>query len=191
MPNSFVLKTTHSTGGGIVIVDNKNELDVQYAYKVLNKSLSENLYYRGYEWQYKDIKPQIIAEEYIKSTSELVDYKFFCFDGKPEYVYLSHTGKDGKLYLDFYDKDFKWVNVRLNGHLNYGERSMPEKFNEMKKIASILSANFAFVRVDLYCENGKIYFGELTFTPGNGVGKFEPIDFDYKLGELFDIKNLK
>ena len=194
LPESFVLKTTHSTGGGVVIVKNKNDLDIKSAFKDLNHSLSHNLYKKGYEWQYKNIKPRIIAEEYIKpDESELMDYKFFCFNGKVQYVYLAYgtASNDSSYFLDFYDKDFKWVNVRREGHKSYGQRPKPKMFDELKKVAEKLSEDFAFVRVDLYCENKKIYFGELTFTPGNGVGKFIPDSFDFEMGKLFDIKKLK
>lgn len=192
LPDKFVIKTTHSSGG-VVVVKDKNEFNLESAKKILLDSFNTNLYKLHAEWQYKNLKPRIIVEELIETDKpELIDYKFFCFNGKVEYIYIAHgtTSGDKNYCIDFYDKKWTWKNVKRVGHKNYGPIEKPKKFEEMKKIAETLSKDFEHVRVDLYCENDKIYFGELTFTTGAGLGKFDPMSFDYELGEKFDISKL-
>ena len=192
LPNKFVLKTTHSCGG-VVVVNDKNTIDKNEVYRILNKSLKTNLYNIGREWQYKNLKPRILAEELIATNNkELTDYKFFCFNGKVEYVYIAYGSESNKNYcIDFYDKNWNYINVKKKGHKNYGPIEKPKKLDEMIKISEILSNDFEHVRVDLYCENNKIYFGELTFTTGSGYSAFIPNEFDYELGSKIDINNLK
>lgn len=193
LPKKFVIKTTHSSGG-VVVVQNKNKIDLNQMKSVLEDSLKTNLYEKGKEWQYKNLKPQIIVEELIETKEkELNDYKLFCFDGKVKYIYVAHGIASGAsdYCIDFYDAEWNYIKVSREGHKNYGPIKKPEKLEEMIKIAEDLSKEFAHVRVDLYFENNKIYFGELTFTTCNGFGKFHPKEFDYELGKFFDLNKLK
>ncbi len=184
LPNQFVIKTTHDSGG-VVVCKDKNTFDVSKAKKRINKSLNHNFFYEHREYPYKGIKPRIIAEKYMvdESGTELKDYKFFCFDGKPKMLLIvSGRGEDQR--QDFYDIDFHLLPVHRKEHPNSGiVREKPIGYEDMVKLAGILSLGIPHVRVDLYNINGKIYFGELTFFSGSGNIPFEPEEWDYKIGE--------
>lgn len=139
------------------------------------------------EWPYKDIKPRIIAEQYMEdnASGELRDYKFFCFDGKVKALFIASDrmtqGEETK--FDFFDADYNHLPFR-NGHPNASVLpNKPLNFDKMKELAAQLSAGYPQVRVDLYEVNGKVYFGELTFFHWSGMTPFEPEDWDYKFGE--------
>ena len=185
LPKQFVLKCTHDSGG-LVIVKDKDKLDVKIAKKKINKSLKRNYYWMGREWPYKDVKPRIIAEPYLEDTktAELRDYKFFCFDGVAKALFIAtdrqNVGEDTK--FDFYDMDFRHLDIK-NGHDNAGiPPAKPETFEKMKHYAEILSQNIPHLRVDFYEVNGKTYFGELTFSHWSGFVPFEPKKWDEIFG---------
>ncbi|MCC8173661.1 MAG: glycosyl transferase [Odoribacter sp.] len=186
LPEQFVLKCTHDSGG-LVIVKDKSKMDVAAAREIINKSLKHNFYYYGREWPYKNVKPRIIAEKYMvyKSGFDLKDYKFFCFDGFAKAMFIASDrnveGEDTK--FDFYDMEFKHLPF-TNGHPNADcEIKRPDSFDEMKALAAKLSAGIPQVRVDFYDINGKVYFGELTFAHWSGMVPFEPEEWDKKFGE--------
>lgn len=186
LPNQFVLKCTHDSGG-LVICKDKAKLEIAEAKKILEKSLKSNFYYIGREWPYKNAKPRIIAEMYMEDTEteELRDYKFYCFGGEPKVMLVASDrqteGEESK--FDFYDMDFRHLDFR-RGHPNSLKPvKKPETFEAMRELAKQLSEGFHHVRVDLYEVNGKNYFGELTFFPGNGMTRFEPEEWDFKMGE--------
>lgn len=196
LPNSFVIKASNGSGG-IIVVDNKNTINKNEIKKIIKRAQKDNLYKKHGEWQYKNLKPRILIEEKINSSNSLgiLDYKIFCFSGKAEYFYVSTTkanGNDGNEKIDFYDRNWNHLNVYRKGHKSMGIIDKPINYDKMIEIAEILSKDFEHVRVDLYNENGKIYFGELTFTTGAGYGKFEPNnEFDRILGEKFNIEKLE
>ncbi|OUN60896.1 ATP-grasp fold amidoligase family protein [Faecalitalea cylindroides] len=186
LPNQFVLKCTHDSGG-LVICKNKNELDMQYAKKKIEKSLKRDYYSVHREWPYKNVKPRIIAEMYMEDskTSELRDYKFFCFDGKVRAMFVAtDRQKEGsEVKFDFFDRDFKHLEFK-QGHPNaYILPEKPECFDEMIFLAEKLSTGIPHVRVDFYEVNGRVYFGELTFSHFAGLVPFEPEEWDYTFGE--------
>ena len=186
LPNQFVLKWTHDSGG-IVICKDKSKLDINVAIKKLKKGERSHYYWRSREWPYKNVKPRIIAEQYMEDESgyELKDYKFFCFDGEPKALFIAtDRGKtDEETKFDFYDMDFNHLPF-TNGHPNATrEIKKPAGFEEMKRIASQLSKGIPHVRVDLYNINGKIYFGEITFFHWGGMKIFNPREWDYIFGE--------
>lgn len=185
LPNQFVLKCTHDSGG-LVICKDKNSFDTSKAKKILKKSLKRNFYYMGFEWPYKDVKPRIIAETYMEDskTKELRDYKFFCFNGVVKALFIAtERQKEGEdVKFDFFDANFNHLPFR-QGHENAEE--VPEKpicFEEMKRLASILSKNMPQVRVDFYEVDGKVYFGEMTFFHHGGWTPFEPSKWDNIFG---------
>lgn len=185
LPNKFVMKCTHDSGG-LVICRDKSKLDVEKAKKKIKKSLKRNYYLHGREWPYKDVKPRIIIEEYMedKETQELRDYKFFCFDGEVKALFIAtdRANEKEETKFDFFDAEFKHLPF-TNGHPNAKEEpKKPEKFEEMKKLAAELSKGIPQVRVDFYEVNGKIYFGELTFSHWGGMKPFEPEEWDYTFG---------
>lgn len=191
LPNQFVLKCTHDSGG-LVICKDKSKLDIAKAREKINKALTRRFYYFGREWPYKAVKPRIIAEKYMvdESVSELRDYKFFCFGG---------VCKCLKVDFD------RFIEHRANYYdpqgnlLDLGEKIcppnkekvivLPDNKEKMLHLAEKLSANIPFLRVDFYDVNGKIYFGELTFFPASGWGEFTDEKWDYKLGEWIKLPN--
>lgn len=185
LPNQFVLKCTHDSGG-LVIVRDKKKLNKAAARKKIETCLERNFYYHGREWPYKDVKPRIIAEKYMEDsiTADLRDYKFFSFDGvvKALFIATDRQTKGEETKFDFYDMEFKHLDLK-NGHDNANvPPARPERFEEMKKYAEVLSKNIPQLRVDFYEVNGQVYFGELTFAHWGGMMPFEPEKWDYTFG---------
>lgn len=186
LPNQFVLKCTHDSGG-LVIVRDKRELDIETAKRKINSSLSRNYYWQGREWPYKNVKPRIIAEKYMvdKSNDDLKDYKFFCFDGFAKVMFIAsdRASETEETKFDFYDMDFKHLPI-TNGHPNsIHEIKRPKSFDKMKKLANKLSHGIPHVRVDFYDIDGRIYFGELTFSHWSGMMPFVPEVWDKIFGK--------
>ena len=189
LPDQFVLKTTHDSGG-VIICKDKKTLDKNAAKVKLEKSLKNDYYYTSKEWPYKNVVPRIIAEKYMEDESgELCDYKLFCFDGKMKALFIATdrftSGEETK--FDFFDENFNHLPF-TNGHPNATKPiKKPESFQQMKDLAENLSQKIPHVRVDFYCTNGKIYFGELTFFHWGGFKRFEPEEWDFKFGEWFKL----
>lgn len=186
LPNQFVLKCTHDSGG-IVICSDKSKLDIEAAKAKLRRGLKVNYYYQNREWPYKQVKPRIIAEQYMVDESgyELKDYKIHCFNGVPKMVLVckdrySATG----ITEDFFSEKWEHLNVKRPSIPNSREEiPRPKSLDQMLNLAEKLSMRCPFIRVDFYEINKLIYFGELTFFPASGMGEFYPIEWDYKLGE--------
>lgn len=186
LPNQFVLKCTHNSGG-IVICKDKSALDIPRAKKQMTKWLRKNPYWSSREYPYKDVKPRIIAEKYMTdgSKSELIDYKFFCFNGEVKCLFVAtDRGKlEEETKFDFFDLNWNHLPI-INGHPNSLKIiKKPEGFDEMIKISRELSKNISHVRVDLYSIMGKVFWGELTFFHWGGLKPFVPEDWDVKMGE--------
>ena len=186
LPEQFVLKCTHDSGG-LVICKNKSNFNLIAARKKIKKSLKQNYFWFGREWPYKNVKPRIIAEKYMEDyqAKELRDYKFFCFNGKVKALFIAterqKAGEEVK--FDFFDADFNHLPMR-QGHPNaIAPPKKPEHFEEMKMLAEKLSADIPHVRVDFYEANGNVYFGELTFYHFSGITKFEPDTWDRAFGD--------
>lgn len=192
LPNQFVLKTTNGGGGDVVICKDKRLLDQTLVIKQLNKWLKNNIYRKCREWPYKNVKPQIIAETYMEDESgELRDYKFFCFDGKVQALFIAterqNPNEDTK--FDFFDRDFKHLPF-TNGHPN--ACFLPQKprmFEKMIELAERLSKGFPHIRIDLYEVGSQIYFGEMTFFHWSGMVPFNPESWDYKFGEWIQLSS--
>lgn len=169
LPKDFVLKTNHGSGG-VFICESQKDFNFKECGKALDKNLKNDFSKKNLEYHYKYIEPKIICEEYLKEESRKnpLDYKFYCFNGKVECV-LVCSEREENLKLDYYDLDWNCLNYSKEIYRSEKKQVKPEKFEEMIKIAEILSKEFKFVRVDLYNINGKIYFGELTFTPAAGL----------------------
>lgn len=181
LPDSFVIKCTHDSGG-IVICRDKAELDIKSTARTLDGYLGTSYYGSQREWVYKDIKPALICEPYM---GDLKDYKWFCCDGEPEWMFIaSDRGRrDTETKFDFYDCEFNHLPF-VNGHPNADvPPQKPCTWEEMKELARKLSAGMKHVRVDLYEIDGKVYFGEMTFYHWSGLKPFEPSEWDLKLGE--------
>lgn len=194
LPNQFVLKCTHDSGG-LVICTDKSKFNKKEAIKKLKKCLGENYYYYGFEWPYKNVKPRIIAETYMHDSKidDLPDYKFFCFDGEVKALFIAteRNRKGVEVKFDFFDADFNHLPV-TQGHPNSSSTiTKNDCFEEMKELASKLSKGFPQVRVDFYEIDGKIYFGEMTFFHHGGWTKFDPQEWDYTFGEWLKLPQSK
>lgn len=193
LPNQFVLKDTLGSGGNsVILVENKRKTNIDQIKKQLSKWISQptNKKNSGREWVYEGRGHRIIAEKYIKSDSReggLVDYKFFCFNGEIYCLYVMSDRATG-LKMGVYDSDFRPMNVFIRYDQRMQENiQIPKKYSEMCEIAKKLSSKFPHVRIDLYNQNGKIWFGETTFFSGSGYTMFDPDEFDFMMGEAFKL----
>lgn len=192
LPNQFVLKTTHDSGG-VRICKDKKTFDFDEAKSFLNSRLKLNYYYIGREWPYKNVKPRIIAEEYINnSKGDLPDYKFMCFNSKVKYIFTcSDRNNEEGLKVTFFDLDWNVLPFERHYPRSTKEIQKPNNFDKMIKFAEILSENISFLRVDFYEVDNQLFFGELTFYPGSGFEEFEPEIWDRKLGDLLNLPDKK
>lgn len=190
LPNQFVIKNSGDSGG-IVVCKDKSKLDIEAAKAKLGKKIDVDYYRYNKEYPYKDVKNRIIAEAYMEDESgELQDYKIHNCNGSPQFTLVcgnrfSATG----LTEDFYSFDWELMPVRRPNHPNAKTRTpRPKELEEMYRLAELLSKDIPFLRTDFYIVNHKIYFGELTFFPASGMGKFVPEEWDFKLGELIKLQ---
>lgn len=181
LPDSFALKATHASGFNI-IVKNKAELDIVDAKKKFDRWLNVNFYYKDREKNYKNIKPRILCDKYISLGDCLVEYKLYCFNGKVKMI-CQNVDSGGKRFTNVLDENFNKIPVKFG----YETMDYPvtNKKDELVKIAEKLSQPFDFVRVDLYENEEKILFSELTFHSGGGLVPFKPAKYDRIFGEFF------
>lgn len=188
LPNRFVLKLNNGSSTNIIVTD-KSKLDIQSARKKFKRWMKiDYSLLSGFEMQYKNILPKIIAEKYIEAPEgDLWDYKFLCFSGEPKYVWVD-TGRYSKHKRNVYDLDW---NLQPWNQFNYGNYEgiieKPKNYEEMLSIVRALCKGFTHVRIDLYNVDGQIYFSEMTFTNGSGFEPIEPKEYNYMLGKLWDI----
>ena len=195
LPNQFVLKTTHGGGGGgVVICKDKETFNNDEAIVKLNHSLKADIY-RGFrEWPYKNVPKRIIAERFMTSeqsgdTESLLDYKFFCFNGKVKF-YKVDFGRFVEHHANYYSPEgnlLPFGEQGLEPDFNYPIK-LPSNLDEMISIAERISQGEPFLRVDLYNINGKIYFGEITFFPGSGLLPWTHKETDVEIGQYLEIR---
>lgn len=183
LPEQFVLKCNHDSGGVIVCRD-KSKLDVDATRKSLNKRLGRNFYWLTREWPYKDVQPCIFAEKYMEDENEeLQDYKFFCFNGRPKLLYVcTERNTERGLHTTYYDLNWKKLPIKRDYPASEEELVKPSCFDEMIEAAKKLAAISPFVRIDLYDIQGKPCFGEFTLYPDSGMRLLEPSEWNEKLG---------
>jgi len=190
LPSKFVLKTTNGSHTNI-LCSNKNQLNIESTKETLKSWLNTWTSKMGREWGYYNIKPRIIAEKLLPkdSNNDLIDYKFFCFNGEVFCLYvLVERFLESETKLGIFDTEFNLLPYRrsdIKGIISNIPK--PENFNRMLAIAEKLSKDFPFVRVDLYNIEGVIYFGELTFYNASGYNGYESDEFDFILGEKFKL----
>lgn len=188
LPNQFVLKCTHDSGSAVICY-NKSVFDIETARKKIERKLKSNLYWHGREWVYKELKPRIIAEQYITDDGEAPeDYKFFCFSGEVKCFKVDYDRFKGHR-ANYYDTDGKLLKFGEKACLPDFERivKLPDFREKMIALAAKLSTNHPFLRVDFYEVKDKIYFGELTFYPASGFGMFVPEKWDLILGDYIKL----
>ncbi len=185
LPTEYVLKTNHGSGG-VIIKTKGSEINREKVIRDLNFSLKRNYAKETLEYQYENIKPCIICEEYLKEDNKIVpiDYKIFCFNGKVKFI-LACGDRNKDITKVYYD--LNWNKLNCTKKEQKGKFDKPDNFEEMINIAERLSKDFKFVRVDLYNINGKIYFGELTFTPRGGINTTIKQEYLDQWGEMIKI----
>ena len=190
LPNQFVLKCTHDSEG-LVIVKDKKKLDKNAAKEKIEAALKQNFYYIGREWPYKNVKPRIIAEQYMEDhvDGELRDYKFFCFDGEPKVMYIASDRASDHVKFDYYDLKFNHLDIKQKYPHAQEALRKPVTFEKMIDFSKILSKGHPHVRVDFYEVDGHLYFGELTFYHFSGFMPFEPDRWDKVFGDWLKLPN--
>lgn len=195
LPEKFVLKCTHDSGGCVICHDKKT-LDMDKAKEKINKSLNSNYYYLGREWPYKNLKHRIIAEPYYEDydgAGTLTDYKIYCFGGKSEFIKVCIERDTGHTKYYFFDKDWKLKRCNKYGLEAPEDFTLPkpENLEKMLELATKMSKDLTFIRVDLYSCNNKIYFGEYTFYPWSGFCPDFTEEFDLSCGEMINLDVVK
>lgn len=196
LPKKFVIKCTHDSGGLIICTD-KSSLNINNAKAKIATSLQTDFYSLGREWPYKNVPRKIIAEQYMEdnnsyqnnSVNDLVDYKFYCFNGEPAYCQVIRNRNICET-IDFYDMSWNHMPFcGLNPKASNGNTPVekPNCFNKMLSIVRKLSNGIPFSRIDLYLIDSRIFFGEITFFPGSGIGMFTPNNWNKKLGDMIDL----
>lgn len=194
LPEQFVLKCTHDSGG-LIICKNKGKLDKEAAKIKIKSSLSNNYYFNCREWPYKDVKPRIIAEKFMidEGKKSLTDYKFYCFNGEPKMLYVSEGLENHETAkISFLTCEWEFAPFSRSDYVQFDV--LPQKpvhYNKMLDIARVLSKGLPFLRVDLYEINEQIYFSELTFSPCGGFMVFDPVEWDIEIGKWISLPENK
>ncbi len=190
LPTEFILKTTHDSGS-FIICEDKSTINMKKAKRKLERSLKRNYYWKGREWPYKDIHPRIIAEELLHQEGQerVTDYKFFCFNGEPQFYYITMGATHTKsVAIQYFDMKNRLLPIANENYAHYeGKIEIPEEIEEMKVLAGKLSAGVPFLRVDFYLIDKKIYVSELTFFPYCGMEKYYPEGTDEEIGKLLKL----
>jgi hypothetical protein len=185
LPNQFVIKLSHGSGYNYICRD-KAHADIEWIKSTLAAWRKENFYFVGRERQYKNCTPKILVEELLHEEGELMDYKLFCFQGTPKFIQVDVDRSTNHTRAFF---DLKWNKLPFTTLYPLTEKTIdcPVNLDEMIEIAKALSKGLMHVRVDLYNPGGRIYFGELTFTHGNGFEPFYPDEWDFVIGSYFKL----
>lgn len=188
LPAQFVLKTTHDSGG-VVICRDKQSFDIEAARRKLSKRLRRQYFWGQREWPYKNVRPRIVAEKYMQDgdRANLPVYKILCFGGVPKIFQTIQNDKTPRESIDYFDTDWELLQLRQNFPNSEHPVTKPETLEKMLHLAAKLSQGHPFLRTDFYNINGKVYFSEITFYSDSGFGKFEPKDWDAKLGSWIEL----
>lgn len=190
LPDKFVLKCTHGCAYNILCND-KSSFDINLAKRQLNKWQKENFAAFNVEIHYEKIeKHRIICEEYLGDI--IIDYKFFCFNGKPKFFYVSSDlVHDREAEMGFFDMNGKKIPLVRNDYKDIGQIEMPKCFRAMVQATKVLSEEFPFVRVDFFLVGESFRFAELTFTPGAAMMPISPKKYDIEWGKYIDLHEIK
>lgn len=195
LPNQFVLKCNHDSGT-VKIVRNKNLINHSEFKAFFQEALNRNFYYPGREWAYKNITPKIFAEELLQdinlNNEDLLDYKFFCFNGKVDSIMVCKERNTGDTKFYFFNRNWQFLKYNKENLNLSDDFSMPKPDNlkEMIAIAEKLTQGLRFIRLDLYNVNGKIYFSEYTLYPDCGYDSTFTDEADHYYGNKLDISDL-
>jgi hypothetical protein len=185
LPDRYVIKATHGSGFNI-LVDESKMTDRDGIRSTLKGWLATNYcddFSLGAEWCYRNVPASIIIEEFIGEKGQVpLDYKFFCFNGRVEYIQIDF-GRFVQHTRLIFDRDFNRLDLVFGFPPYRGEAMRPSKLPDMLHIAEALSRGRDFVRVDLYTVSGRVFFGEMTNYPEEGSARFQPRRFDFEFGE--------
>lgn len=188
LPEQFVLKTTHDSGG-VVIYTGEKELDRDKLNKFFKRRLNRNYYWHGRQWAYKGVKPRIMAEPYMVDESgvELKDYKVFCFDGEPRMIHVDF-GRFDNHQRNLYTTKWEYIPASIKYPTNPDRViEKPEALDELLRCAKVLSEGMRHARADFYIIGTHVYLGEMTLYHGDGCEKFTPESFGYEMGDWMKI----
>lgn len=188
LPNSFILKCNHDSGS-VVVCKDKTHFDYKRARKILTKHLKNNAFYYAREWPYKNIKPQILAEEFLSDGTHpvLPVYKIFCFHGEPKIIQAIHNDKQPNETVDYLDTQWNWLDCHQYFPRSRQRPTAPVCLEQMLDMARRLSNGLTHVRVDFYEINGKPCFSEFTFYNDAGIARFTPDKWDHILGQYITL----
>lgn len=188
LPNQFVLKCNHGCKMNLVVKD-KSTLDTDYVHALFERWMNTNYSYQNMELQYRNIPRRIIAEQYLENTDDdLYDYKFWCFDGKCQFIMFLSERKNGLKMINF-DLNWKPLPFTYDHEKCMETMERPSNLKEMIVLAEKLSKGFRHARVDFYRLNdGTIKFGEMTFTSAGGVQKWTPSEYNTIIGNLITLQ---
>lgn len=188
LPQKFVLKCNHGCAYNILCAD-KDSFDKENAVKQLNAWMKEDFGAFNIERHYSKIKPHITCEEYL--GDKITDYKYFCFNGEPKYIYVStDLVHDRQAQIGFFYLDGKKMPLKREDYTDIPSVDLPPFFEEMTEVAKTLCKDFPFVRVDFFIANDRYYFAELTFTPSGCMMPFNPDKYDLEWGKMLNIGGL-
>lgn len=193
LPKQFIIKCNNGYGNNVIVRD-KSKMNKANIYKTFNEWRVPSPIVFGREWAFFDVEPKIMVEELLVShdgsQKELNDYKVMCFNGEPRVVWVD-TNRSTDHKRNFYDVEWNPLDVESDCPVSRDAIPRPDGFGKMLEIARRLSKDFPFVRVDFYDVNNRVYIGEMTFYPWSGCVNFKPDDFDFKLGEMFQLPEKK
>lgn len=203
LPNQFVLKTNHNSGGVIVCRD-KDALDIEHSVVWMNRRLQRSYYWSGREWPYRDVRPLVFAEKYLSNDppsagnsqrdrpSTIVDYKFFCFHGEPRFLNVQQDMHDHhKARFAFLNIDWTFAGFDRLEYAKYEELPpRPKRLEEMLESARLLAVDIPFVRVDFFEYGDQVLFSEMTFFPTSGMIPFTSRRADREIGDWLDLARI-
>ena len=194
LPDEFFIKCNHLSGNNM-IVRKSEKPDYEYIRRFYAEMLKMNFYYFHREYCYKAIRPLIICEECLKdSKGNLpVDYKFYCFDGEPKYFMVSYGEYEHKVRNHKFDMELNSVDYHFKKEstLPQEEVVLPENFEELVSVVKKLCKPFPHVRVDMYDVDGRIVFGELTFSSNGGVVNVYDKEYDKVIGSWIPLEKYR
>ncbi|OCZ49437.1 ATP-grasp fold amidoligase family protein [Dehalobacter sp. TeCB1] len=193
LPEQFVLKSTHDSGG-VLICRDKSAWNIDEARKIINKCLKRNYYYYGREWPYKNVPHKVIAEKFMTDSSNgLIDYKFFCFNGFVDCVMICIERHLNNPQFYFFNEEWELLRLNKRGMAVPQDFTLPKPqcIDMMFNLARKLSKGIPYLRVDFYECDEKIYFGELTFYPDSGFDINITDQANERWGKLIDIGERK
>lgn len=189
LPDSFVLKCNHESGF-VIICQDKSKLDTTYVRAQLAARLRMNYYYRCGEWPYLNIKPRIMAEKLLTNEDggEPTDYKFHCFNGKPQYIYAMKDRHTRHLE-GCYSLDWQLLPFITSPQMPKELIPRPRHLDRMLQIATVLSEGLPAARPDLYEVKDRVYFGEITIISNAGILNYNPASYDRYWGDRLELPN--